>query len=90
MRRGYPKMEPEPKPKNFFRYVIVIFLLLSIGIGTGGFFYYSREKQRIKKTLQDELIAIADLKVKQVVNWRHERFGDATQIFNNHCWSTPI
>jgi len=65
-------------------HLILIFFILSIAIWTGGFFSNRHEKQRITQSLQQELAAIADLKVKQITDWRNERLGDAEIIFNNH------
>ncbi|MFH1025053.1 MAG: PAS domain S-box protein, partial [Nitrospirota bacterium] len=39
---------------------------------------------------QEELSAIADLKVNQIVNWRKERLGDAAIIFGNQLMNTHI
>jgi PAS domain S-box-containing protein len=77
-------MQPELKSEKTPYHLIIIFLMLSITIWTGGFFYYMHEKERITKQEQKELTAIADLKVKQITDWRNERLGDATQIFSNH------
>jgi|GEM_PF-777649 len=77
-------MQSELKSGKNPWHLIIIFLILSISIWTGGFFYYTHEKQLITKQLQEELTAIADLKVKQITDWRNERLGDATVIFNNH------
>jgi len=83
-------MQSESKSGKTLWHLIVIFLILSIALWTGGFFYYSHEKQHIKQTLQRELTAIADLKVKQIKDWRHERLGDAVQISNNHLLINEI
>lgn len=64
-------------------HLIVIFLILSIAIWTGGFFYYRHEKERITQNLQQELTAIADLKVKQITDWRNERMAGAEAIYSN-------
>jgi len=65
-------------------HLIIIFFILTIALWTGGIFYYKQEKERIKKELQENLTTIADLKVKEITEWRNERLGDATIIFNNH------
>jgi len=68
---------------KFPLHLAIIFLLLSIGICISGYLYYEKQKQHFKKEIQNELSAIADLKVKQIVNWRENRLGDAETIFNN-------
>ncbi len=60
-----------------------IFLALVLIINTTGYLYYKVQKSQLKKEKQDELSAIAELKVGQIVNWRKERLGDAATIFEN-------
>jgi PAS domain S-box-containing protein len=65
---------------NFRRlpwHLILIFLGLAIGIGASGYLYYDKQRDQIKMHAEEELSAIADLKVNQIVNWRKERIGDA-------------
>jgi len=64
-------------------YLIVIFLLLSVTIWVGGYLYYEDQKKAIKKDKLEDLAAIADLKVSQIVNWRRERLADAQNMFDN-------
>ncbi|MBM4146799.1 MAG: PAS domain S-box protein [Nitrospira sp.] len=64
-------------------YLIVMFLLLSVTIWVGGYLYYEDQKKEIKKDKLEDLSAIADLKVSQIVNWRQERLADANNIFDN-------
>jgi len=64
-------------------YLIIVFLLLSATIWVGGYLYYEDQKKEIKKGKLEDLAAIAELKVSQIVNWRHERLGDAKNIFDN-------
>ena len=64
-------------------YLPLIFLLLLIATSSAGYLYYQGQKKQIKKEKLNELLAIADLKVGQIVDWRKERLGDATTIFDN-------
>jgi len=57
--------------------IIIIFLIFALGIISGGYFYYRAQKENLVKQKQNELAAIADLKTKQIVNWRNERVADA-------------
>jgi PAS domain S-box-containing protein len=72
------------KPRSIPYHLIIIFVILAAGIGVSGYLYYEKQKGIIKKEKQDDLSAIADLKVSQIVNWRKERMGDARVIFENH------
>lgn len=70
--------------------LILVFLMLVILISSVGFFYYQSQKKDIKKNIQNELLAIADLKVDQIVNWRKERLADAQTIHNNFLLAPKI
>jgi PAS domain S-box-containing protein len=56
------------------------FLVLTLGIAAVGYRYYAQQKTGIEFAVRNELAAIADLKVRQVVAWRQERIGDAKLI----------
>jgi PAS domain S-box-containing protein len=76
-------MTKETQHKKIPYYLIAIFLLLSVTIWVGGYLYYQDQKKEIKKDKLEDIAAIADLKVSQIVNWRQERLGDAKNIFHN-------
>ena len=56
---------------------LLIYLFLIIGIFTTAFFYYRLQQKRIVDEKQNELAAIADLKIRQITQWRNERLSDA-------------
>lgn len=58
---------------------LLTFLLMSVGIGTTGYFYFRHQVATSREAAEIELAAIADLKVRQIVDWREERFRDAQQ-----------
>jgi len=62
---------------------LLIYLFLIIGIFTTAFFYYRLQQKRIVDEKQNELAAIADLKIRQITQWRNERLSDAEMIFEN-------
>jgi PAS domain S-box-containing protein len=68
---------------KFPLHLVIIFLILATCIGVSGYLYYKKENEYIKKEKQNELTAIEDLKVKQIVNWRKERLGDAAIILES-------
>jgi signal transduction histidine kinase len=63
--------------------LLFIFLVLVLVVSAMGYLYYEGQKRQLEKEKQDDLAAIAELKVGQIVNWRKERLGDATTIFEN-------
>ena len=63
--------------------LIVLFLILSASSIILGFLYYKSQKNRILRDKTLELSAIADLKVRQIAQWRNERADDARMIGEN-------
>src|SRR4030042_4723497 len=59
---------------------LFIFIALTIGIGASGYFYYKTQERQLRDATNDQLSAVADLKVKQIVAWRDDRIEDATLI----------
>jgi diguanylate cyclase (GGDEF)-like protein/PAS domain S-box-containing protein len=70
--------------------LVIIFLTLSFIVILAGYTYYRFYKEALINNAKKELIAICDLKVDQLVQWRKERLGDAKYIFNNILLSTEI
>ena len=62
---------------------MVVFALLLLGIGLVDYIFYRAQTNAIKEQAQQQLSAIADLKVQQITNWRKERLGDAEVLREN-------
>ncbi|PKN72073.1 MAG: hypothetical protein CVU50_08805 [Candidatus Cloacimonetes bacterium HGW-Cloacimonetes-3] len=60
---------------------LFIFLIFIVAMGIVGLYYVNRESNQLKKNALDDLASIADLKVKQIETWNHERFEDARQLY---------
>jgi PAS domain S-box-containing protein len=56
---------------------MIVFFFFSTGVGFVGYFYFQNEKKDIVRQKEGELSAIADLKVKQIADWRKECTADA-------------
>ena len=76
-------MTPLPESPKIPWYLLFIFLLFSISIIISGYLSYNNVKKSVKQEAQNELSAIADLKVEQITNWRRERIGNAQVIYEN-------
>jgi hypothetical protein len=63
--------------------LLFIFLLLVAGIAIAGSLYYRGEKQQLRHEVEERLSTVADLKVKQIAEWRQERIGDGTLLMHN-------
>jgi hypothetical protein len=60
-----------------------VFLFFSACVLITGHFIYQSQKNKIIEAKQNELSAIADLKVGQIAQWRAERINDAEYFHNN-------
>jgi len=83
----------------FSWYLFFIFIVLTICTAASGYFYYKGEEKQLREATNDQLSAVADLKVKQIiVAWRDDRIRDAIiiikqssfvpflhQCFYRHC-----
>ncbi len=63
--------------------LIVLFLIVAVSSILFGYFYYRSQKTRLLNDKTQELSAIADLKVRQIAQWRNERIGDAGLVGEN-------
>ncbi len=73
-------MKPGLSILNFgWRLASVMALFLG-AIGVAGYLYFRQGEILLRQAAQDQLVAIADLKVRQINNWRHERIQDLNVI----------
>ncbi len=68
---------------------LLIFLLLAAGIVATGIFYYRNYERQFRAEAEQQLAAIAELKVGLLAQWRKERLGDAT-ILHQHPSLTQL
>ncbi|MGB8492662.1 MAG: PAS domain S-box protein [Bacteroidales bacterium] len=61
----------------------VLFVIISASSIILGYLYYKSQKNRLLNDKKLELSAIADLKVKQIAQWRNDRQEDAVLIGGN-------
>jgi PAS domain S-box-containing protein len=73
-------MKPsDPSRRNSY-ILLGVFLILALAIAGVGYRNYLDQKSGIEAEMRNQLAAIADLKVRQVVTWRKERLADARII----------
>ncbi len=63
--------------------LIVLFLILSAAAVVVGILFYQNQKKQNLGISTKELSAIADLKVKQIIQWRSERIADGSNFSEN-------
>ena len=57
---------------------VPLFAVVVLGLVAGGYWLYRMEAQRIRHVKYQELAAIGDLKVGQIVQWRQTRLNNTT------------
>ena len=57
--------------------------IVALGLVSAGTLYFAQQRAQVQLRAERELEAIADLKVRQLVNWRRERFSDAASLIHN-------
>lgn len=70
-------------PRSPLAIPIVVFLALILFLATAGWEYFRQGKIHVKKAAADEIGAVADLKVMEILSWRKERLGDAAVVSVN-------
>jgi PAS domain S-box-containing protein len=80
---------PQDSPQTPW-YLILTFALLSLGILVTGLFYYRQQKAFFKQQKSEELISVVDLKIRQIVDWRNERIGDANIIMEDSFFAERV
>lgn len=79
---------PDLEFRQFFKKIIpvkvlIIFFLFTAGIITVGVIFYNSQKESIYTEQENNLKAIATLKIGQIISWKNERQGDAVAIKDN-------
>jgi PAS domain S-box-containing protein len=78
-----------PDPRASYPLVLV-FVLLAVGIVTVGGLYYRGYENRYRAEMEQQLSAIAALKVDELVQYRQERLGDGSIFFKNAAFSALV
>ena len=72
------------------RQLFVVFLLLTLAVSSVGYLYYRSLKNHVRESSQNDLGAIADLKVRRIADWRKERADDAWIIRDNAPFARQV
>ena len=66
---------------------VLIFFLLAMGIVVTGYAYYRNFERHFRVEAEQQLAAIAELKVGELAQYRKERLGDAFILHNNPAFT---
>ena len=64
------------EPRGWYP-LLLIFLVLTLGTLAWGIFSYRNYERHVRTGIEQQLVAIAELKVAQIVHWRREPLMDA-------------
>lgn len=70
--------------------LILFFGILAVAIVTTGYLYYNSYQSRYRSEVERQMVAIADLKVAELVQWRRERLGDAAALSGNPVFTAAV
>jgi PAS domain S-box-containing protein len=70
--------------------LLLIFAIMALAICAGGFFSYRSYERHFLTEIEQQLAAIAELKVEDLALWRKERLGDADTFFKNASFSELV
>jgi PAS domain S-box-containing protein len=63
--------------------LILLFIILSLSVIAGSALYYRQYEINFRARAEEQLSAIAELKVNELVEWRKERLADAALFYRN-------
>ncbi|MEW6753884.1 MAG: PAS domain-containing protein [Candidatus Latescibacterota bacterium] len=72
------------------RLLAILLSLFALGLAAGGYGYYRRDQHAIAARKHQELHAIAQLKVGQVLAWRQERLEDARKTSSSPLFARGV
>ena len=75
-----------PVPPAGVNGLVAIFLLLTLVIAAAGYLVFNYEKSAIIAEKQRELGRIAEVKSREIGDWRRERIDDARALANNRAF----
>jgi PAS domain S-box-containing protein len=81
--------QPNDIPATLYGFLL-IFALLAMGIVTVGYLYYRHYEELYRAEVEQQLSAIAELKVGELTQWRKERLGDGGTLFKNAAFSDLV
>lgn len=80
----------ERESYNSSRVLIVVFIFLVAGIISAGYFFHTNHQRQYLAEVEEQLMAIADLKMGELVLWREERLADAGIFYGNAAFASHV
>ncbi|MFZ2267159.1 MAG: ATP-binding protein [Azonexus sp.] len=81
----YPAPHP-PLARWFLPTLLVVFILLA----GGGALFYQTARQQLLTSTGEQLLAVAELKTREITQWRNERVADGQVLVDDHHFAELI
>lgn len=79
------------KKHKTLRYTLItIFIIMSAGIITAGYIYYLNYKTQYKTQIEEQLSAVAKMKVDGLVHWRRDCLEDGEIFYKNASFAAMV
>ncbi|MCX6879707.1 MAG: GAF domain-containing protein [Verrucomicrobia bacterium] len=72
------------------RAFILILVVLAADIVASGYYYYRYQARQVRATAEQQLLAIDELRVSELTQWRNERLGDGGILFKNAAFADLV
>ena len=83
-------MKAKSRADSFPWLLLSVFFSLATVILVAGYYYYTLQEKSYRDDWKNDISAVTELKVSQVVRWRYEREGDALMIRNDAAMGREI
>lgn len=83
MKYDYPNSKIKPQQGQQSWILFALFSLFALFLVAVGWEFYRYQSQAIRQDKTNQLRSIAELKINQLVQWRHERLSDAHLYSSN-------
>src|SRR4051794_31396782 len=75
-------MTPIPSARAPYQ-LLILFVILATAIAGLAYRFQLAQEQAIQHEVHNQLLSIADMKVKQITAWRAEKLGEARVVLNS-------
>jgi PAS domain S-box-containing protein len=70
--------------------LLALFVVLATAIGAMAYWFHIEQKDTVERDVRNQLLTIADIKVRELSTWRTRRLGDARAILADRMALTVI
>src|SRR5271157_478831 len=82
-------MKPSSSPRVPYQ-LLALFVVLATAIGVMAYRFHVDQKETVERDVRNQLLTIADIKVKELSEWRSTRLGEARAILADRMALTVI